>query len=48
VRIWLAKGGEILVNYFGQQGRNKGSGDITFTDVACKCLTWITAANSSN
>jgi hypothetical protein len=47
VRLRLAKGGEILVNYFGQEGRKK-DGDIAFAGVACKCLTCIASAESSD
>ena len=46
VRLRLAKGGEILVNYFGLEGRKKDS-DVAFAGVACKCLT-CTAADSSD
>jgi len=38
---------EILVNYFGQEGRNKDGG-IAFAGVACKCLTCIAATDSSD
>ena len=44
VRLRLAKGGEILVNYFGLEGRKKDS-DVAFAGVACKCLTCIAAVD---
>ena len=46
MRHRMAKGQEVMVDYFGQEGRKKDHGSISFGGVECKCLTCVAGGSS--